>query len=82
MLDVLHAMEKRGILESYYSWKRLRELRNAFMHDYANEEDLKAAALTEAYGKAAVLFELLDRFRKYATENVGLDAVNFPEVPR
>jgi hypothetical protein len=33
ILDVLNAMEKRGIVTDYASWKRLRDLRNAFMHD-------------------------------------------------
>ena len=82
MLDVLNAMEKRGILESYHAWKRLRELRNAFRHDYAHEEDMKAAALTEAYRTASVLLELLVRLRNYAIASVGLDAARLPATPQ
>ena len=82
MLDVLNDMEKRGIVDSYSVWKRLRELRNVFMHDYAHEDDLKASALTEAYGKAPELLQLLNRLRTYVIQHVGLAAAYLPEVPQ
>lgn len=82
MLDVLHAMEKREILDSYKTWKRLRELRNAFMHDYPDEEDLKALALTEAHATAPILLEILNRLRQYATVKIGLSVIDLPEIPQ
>ncbi len=80
MLDVLHSMEKREILGSYKTWKRLRELRNAFMHDYPDEEDLKALALTEAHATAPVLLGLLNSLRQYATVKIGLSVKDLPEM--
>ena len=38
-------MEKRGILNSFDEWKRLREIRNLFAHDYPETDEEKAEAL-------------------------------------
>lgn len=72
MLDVLNAMEKRGVLDSFESWKRLRDLRNAFMHDYPDEMDLRSDALTQAHSAAAILLDTLSRLQKYAEQHEGL----------
>ncbi len=81
MLDVLNAMEKRGIIVSFDDWKILRELRNTFMHDYPDKVGLRAEALTQAHGRAGELCQVLMRIREYAIVKIGLAAINFPEVP-
>lgn len=47
MLDILNAMEKRGVIKSFDDWKSARDLRNAFMHEYPDHLDICAAALPE-----------------------------------
>jgi len=81
MLDVLNAMEKREVISSFEDWKTLRELRNAFMHDYPDQLELRAAALTQAHRWAAELVDILGRLRTYAVDRVGLDPEALPEVP-
>lgn len=79
MLDVLNAMEKRGILDSFESWKRLRDLRHTFMHDYPDEMELCADALSQAHASASVLLDTLTRLRKYAEQLEGLHLRPIPE---
>lgn len=81
MLDVLNAMEKRGILVSFDDWKMLRELRNTFMHDYPDQVELRAEALTRAHSMATELCRVLIRIREYAIDRVGLPASDLPDVP-
>lgn len=80
-LDVLNAMDKRGIIESFESWKQLREIRNAFMHDYPEDADERAEALNLAAVGAPRLLGVLRRLRAYAVERVGLPANQLPETP-
>ena len=81
MLDVLNAMEKRGIIVSFEDWKTLRELRNTFMHDYPDQVELRAEALTRAHAMASELCRVLMRIREYSIERIGLPADGLPEVP-
>lgn len=81
MLDVLNAVEKRGGISSFDDWKTLRELRHAFMHDYLDQLELRAAALTQAYQWAAELVKILGRLRIYGIERIGLDPELLTEVP-
>jgi len=71
-LDVLNAMEKRGIIASFQAWKGLREVRNAFMHDYPEHASERAEALTLAVGGARELLGVLSTTASYAAERVGL----------
>jgi hypothetical protein len=80
-LDVLNAMEKRGVIESFEGWKSLREIRNAFMHDYPEQADDRAEALNLAAIGAPQLLAILRRLRAYAIDRVGLPAEQLPEVP-
>jgi hypothetical protein len=77
-LDVLNAMEKRAILSSFQEWKRLRDIRNAFMHDYPEHADERAEALTLAVGGAQELLAVLDRTKRYAADNIGVSAPGYP----
>jgi len=81
MLDVLNAMEKRGIIVSFEDWKILRELRNTFMHDYPDQVELRAEALTHAHGLSSELCQVLMRIREFAIGQVGLPAKDLPEAP-
>lgn len=80
MLDVLNAMEKRGLIASFDHWKILRELRNTFMHDYPDQMAIKAEALTRAHRMAEELCQVLRRIREYAINKIALPSVNLPEV--
>ncbi|MFY0665490.1 MAG: hypothetical protein JXQ97_12770 [Natronospirillum sp.] len=49
MIDLLNSMEKRRIITSVNDWRRLREIRNAFSHDYPETPEQRAAALNLAW---------------------------------
>jgi hypothetical protein len=80
MLDILNAMEKRGVIKSFDDWKSARDLRNAFMHEYPDHLDLCAAALSGAYAAAGELIQVLARVRERAIDHVGLDSDDLPRV--
>jgi hypothetical protein len=71
-LDVLNAIEKRAIIPSFKEWKRLRDVRNAFMHDYPEHANERAEALTLAVEGARELLAVLDRLGKYAVAHIGI----------
>jgi hypothetical protein len=71
-LDVLNAIEKRGIAPSFYEWKRLREARNAFMHDDPEHSNESAEALTLAVDGARALLAVLRRTEDDANARIGL----------
>lgn len=72
-LDVLNAIEKRGIMSSFLEWKRLRDMRNVFMHDYPDHANDRAEALTLAAAGARELLAVLERTARYAQDHVGLE---------
>lgn len=72
-LDVLNAIEKRAIIPSFREWKRLRDVRNAFMQDYPDHANERAEALTLAVDGARELLTVLDRIGRYAQDHIGLD---------
>jgi len=41
MLDILNRLEKLGIIESVEAWDKLREIRNAIIHEYPEESQLR-----------------------------------------
>lgn len=71
MIDVLNMMEKRGILTSVYQWKLLREVRNAFSHDYPESETERAEALNLAWVNAEQLLLILANLKVYSA-SVGI----------
>lgn len=73
-LDILNAMEKRAIIPSFENWKRLRDIRNTFMHDYPEHSEERAEALTLAVGGARELLAVLDRVADYAADRIGVAA--------
>lgn len=80
MLDILNAMEKREVISSFDEWKNLRDLRNAFMHEYPDQLDICAGALTGAHAVAGELIQVLARIRRRAIDHVGLNSGDLPEV--
>lgn len=80
MLDILNAMEKRGVIKSFDEWRRVRDLRNAFMHEYPDQLDICATALTGAHAVAGDLIQVLARIREQAIDHVGLDSGDLPEM--
>jgi hypothetical protein len=71
-LDVLNGMEKRGIISSFQEWKRLSNVRNAFMHDYPEHSAERAEALTLAVGGAREMLGVLDRLGDHAVNHIGI----------
>lgn len=80
MLDVLNMMEKRQILESSQQWKLLREVRNAFSHDYPEAENERAEALNLAWENAEQLIVILANLKRYlSTIGIPLEG-NIDEI--
>jgi len=69
-LDKLNRLEKIGALPSVDEWLELREMRNAFAHDYPDDSELQAATLNRAYVTADRLLEILSHVKKFAARYV------------
>lgn len=67
-LDVLNAMEKRGIIPSTQQWIELRNMRNEAAHGYINEEDRLATVLTDMFVQSPRLIESVKEVKRYARE--------------
>ena len=65
-LDKLNRLEKVGALPSVDEWLELREMRNAFAHDYPEDSELQAAILNRAFVAADRLIETLLYVKKFA----------------
>lgn len=65
-LDKLNRLEKIGALPSVDEWLELREMRNAFAHDYPEDSELQAAILNRAFSKADRLVEILQHVKQFA----------------
>ncbi|MEI7840466.1 MAG: hypothetical protein WCJ11_08200, partial [Methylococcaceae bacterium] len=48
-IDKLNRLEKIGAIQSADDWLLLREVRNAFSHDYPDDLELQASVLNQAY---------------------------------
>lgn len=64
MADTLSRMEKRHILSSADSWRKMREIRNAFTNDYPAESQ-QAEALNMAWVVAPELIKITDQIGTY-----------------
>lgn len=65
-LDKLNRLEKIGALPSVDEWLELREMRNAFAHDYPEDSEMQAAILNRAFSAADRLVEILHHVKKFA----------------
>lgn len=68
MADTLNRMEKRGIINSADEWRRWREIRNAFAHDYPEAEAEKANALNMAWKNAPLLIRVAEDIQSYCQQ--------------
>lgn len=69
-LDKLNRLEKIGALPSVDEWLELREMRNAFAHDYPEDSELQAAILNRAFVAADRLIEILHHVKKFGVRYV------------
>lgn len=65
-LDKLNRLEKIGALPSVDEWLELREMHNAFAHDYPEDSELQAAVLNRAFAAADRLVEILRHVKGFA----------------
>jgi hypothetical protein len=65
-LDKVNRLEKIGALPSVDEWLELREMRNAFAHDYPEDSELQAAVLNRAFVAADRLVEILHHVKRFA----------------
>ena len=83
MLDVLHRLEKLGLMDSVEKWMEVRLVRNRFAHDYANDPEKNAAQLNIAFASAINLYNMLISIRTWFTNaypklELGKE---LPEIP-
>jgi type VI protein secretion system component VasF len=83
MLDVLHRLEKLGLIESTEMWQKVRIVRNRFAHDYANDPEKNAAQLNMAFASTIDLYNMLDAIRTwfrnaYPTLELGKELPKMP----
>jgi hypothetical protein len=64
-MDVLHYLEKIGILDDANTWKRLRSIRNEISHQYDDEPDGMAQALNHIFAQKD---ELIGIYHKIETK--------------
>lgn len=69
-LDKLNRLEKIGALPSVDEWLELREMRDAFAHDYPEDSELQAAILNRAFSTADRLVEILQHIKGFAARYV------------
>ena len=63
MLDVLHRLEKLGLIDNIVMWQKVRLVRNRFAHDYANDPEKNAAQLT--FESTLDLYNMLNAIRTW-----------------
>ena len=65
MLDVLHRLEKLGLIDSIVMWQEVRLVRNRFAHDYANDPEKNAAQWNIAFESTQDLYNMLNTIRTW-----------------
>lgn len=65
-VDKLNRLEKIGAILSADGWLLLREMRNAFSHEYPDDPELQAATLNKAYTLASDLLNTLDQVEGFS----------------
>ncbi|NOT13097.1 MAG: hypothetical protein HOP23_14885 [Methylococcaceae bacterium] len=75
-IDKLYRLEKIGAIPSADDWLLMREIRNAFSHDYPDDPDLQAEILNKAFELAIQLLDVLNRvvafIKPYTNKSVDL----------
>ena len=65
-IDKVNRLEKIGAIESAEEWLILRELCNAFSHDYPEESEMNAATLNRAMPLAEQLLAVYEKIKEFA----------------
>ncbi|MES9902191.1 MAG: hypothetical protein ABW168_05845 [Sedimenticola sp.] len=65
-VDKLNRLEKLGAIPSAHAWLILREMRNAFSHDYSDDPEIQAAFLNKAFALAGELIAILNGLKRFA----------------
>jgi len=65
-VDKLNRLEKIGAIPSAEKWLLLREMRNAFSHEYPDDPEIQAAILNKAFMLASELIATLEGMKKFA----------------
>jgi len=63
-------MEKRGLIDRK-KWQRIREIRNAFAHDYPDQHEEKARSYNAAWECSRYLIEIVDNIGRYIAKHYG-----------
>lgn len=77
-LDVINKIEKRHIIPSFESWKKIREIRNLFSHDYPESDEQRSESINTAYENTMILIETLDNINAYVQRSLKLPMKGFP----
>lgn len=64
-IDKLNRLEQLGALESAAQWLELRQLRNLLAHEYASDDQEKAAAINLVFNHYPTMVEIMARFEAY-----------------
>lgn len=64
-IDKLNRLEKIGAIASAEEWLLLREVRNAFSHDYPDDLALQATVLNQSYALAAQLLSIYEDIKVF-----------------
>ena len=65
-IDILNTLEKYRIIPSAEYWKKLRKLRNEFVHIYPWETDLKLEAVKKALQEIETIEEVIKNIERVA----------------
>jgi len=65
-VDKLNRLEKIGAIVSAADWLMLREIRNAFSHEYPDDPEIQAAILNKAFVLARELIATLTHLETFA----------------
>jgi hypothetical protein len=64
-IDKLNRLEKIGAIQSADEWLLLREVRNAFAHDYPDDLELQASVLNQSYLLAHGLLTVFEDIKTF-----------------
>jgi len=65
-IDKLNRLEKIGAIRSASEWLILREMRNAFSHEYPDDPEVQAAIINKSFSLAGQLLEALSQVENFS----------------
>ena len=70
-IDKLYRLEKIGAIDSADDWLLMREIRNAFSHEYPDDPELQAELLNKAFELVAQLLNVLNKINEFITHYIN-----------